>query len=140
MEKIVILVVDDEAIIRMGIVACLEDAGYIVFEAADADAAVAILESRNDIRAVFTDIIMPGSLCGLRLAHTVRKKWPLIHLIVSSGLSAPTEKEFPRIGRFIPKPYGPRQVVAALQELFAPAPAPYRYSPNVIQNYGRISY
>jgi len=139
LKKIVILVVEDEAIIRMATKLWLEDAGYAVLEASNADAAVAVLESRMDIAVVFTDIKMPGSLCGLRLAHAIRKRWPPIRLIVASGLSAPTEKEFPAMGRFISKPYAPKQVLAALYELLGPNPAPYRYRPNVIQNYGKVA-
>lgn len=139
LEKATILVVESEAIIRMGTVHMLEDAGYGVVEASDAHAAIRILESRNDIRAVFTDIKMPGVLCGLRLARAIRDRWPPIHLIVTSGLSAPTEKEFPKMGRFIRKPYTAEQVLGALDELFGPNPRPYRHFNDVIQNYGNVA-
>ena len=139
MEKVTILVVENEAIIRMGTVQLLQDAGYSVVEAPDADAAIRILESRNDIRAVFTDIKMPGSLCGLRLAKAVRDRWPPIHLIVASGLNAPAEKEFPKMGRFIRKPYAAEHLLEALDELFGPNPAPYRHFDDVIQNYGKVA-
>jgi CheY-like chemotaxis protein len=139
MQKIVILLVEDEAIIRMGTVPWLEDAGYTVLEASSADEAITILDSRLDINAVFTDIKMPGSLCGLKLARAIRKRWPPIQLIVASGLRAPTEAEFPGVGRFIPKPYQPRDVLKALHELFELNPTPYRYSANIIQNYGRVA-
>ena len=135
----VILVVEDEAIIRMGTVQMLEDAGFAVLEACDADAALKILASRTDINLVFTDIQMPGSLCGLRLAHAIRERWPPIHLIVTSGLSAPTQDEFPKMGRFIRKPYAPVQVLKAIQELLGPNPAPYRYFNDDIQNYGKVA-
>ena len=135
----VILVVEDEAIIRMGTAQLLEDAGYTALEAGNADDAIRILKSRADINAVITDIKMPGSLCGLRLARAIRDRWPPIHLIVTSGQNAPTEKEFPGIWRFIPKPYAPKQVLKALQELFGPDPAPYRYFDNVIQNYSKVA-
>lgn len=139
MEKVTILVVEDEAVIRVGSVLMLQDAGYQVVEASNADIAIEILETRSDIRVVFTDIKMPGTLCGLRLAKAVRKRWPPVHLLVASGLKAPTEKEFPGIGRFIPKPYSPKQVLAALSELLSADPAPYRYFDDVIQNYGRVA-
>ena len=139
MEKTVILVVEDEAIIRMGAVQMLEDAGFAVLEASNADVALKILESRTDINAVFTDIQMPGSLCGLKLAHAIRERWPPIHVLVASGLKAPTQDEFPKIGRFIRKPYAPKDVLKALQELLGPNPAPYRYFDNVIQNYGKVA-
>ena len=138
MEKVTILVVENEAIIRMGAVQMLLDAGYSVVEAPNADAAIHILESRNDIRVVFTGIKMPGSLCGLRLAKAIRNRWPPIHLIVASGLNAPTEKEFPKMGRFIRKPYAAEHLLGALDELFGPNPAPYRHFDDVIQNYGKV--
>lgn len=140
MELVTILVVEDEAIIRMGTVQMLQDAGYAVVEAGNADVAIQILESRSDIHAVFTDIKMPGSLCGLRLAKAIRDRWPPVHLVVASGLSTPTEDEFPRMGRFIRKPYASKDVLQALHELFAPNPAPYRYFDGAIQNYGKVAY
>jgi CheY-like chemotaxis protein len=116
-KKTVILVVEDEAIIRMGAVQMLEDAGFAVVEASNADDALAILELPNDIRAVFTDINMPGTLDGLRLARAVRGRWPPIHLILTSGLISPSEEEFPANGRFIRKPYRAEHVIATLREL-----------------------
>jgi len=139
MQKTVILVVEDEAIIRMGTVPWLEDAGYTVLEAADADAAVTILEGRADVGAVFTDLKMPGSLCGLRLMQAIRKRWPPIRIIVASGLNAPPEKDFPKMGRFIPKPYGPKDVLKALHELFSPNASPYRYCDNPIRGWGKLA-
>jgi len=139
LEKATILIVESEAIIRMGTVHMLQDAGYGVVEAPNADTAIRILESRNDIRAVFTDIKMPGALCGMRLARAIRDRWPPIHLLVASGLSAPTEKEFPGMGRFIRKPYAAEHLLGALDELFGPNPAPYRYFNDVIQNYGSVA-
>ncbi len=140
MEKVTILVVENEAIIRMGTAHMLEDAGYAVVEAVNADAAIRILESKTAIRVVFTDIKMPGSLCGLRLARAIRKRWPPIRLIVASGLSAPKEKDFPKMARFIRKPYAAKHVLEALDELLGPRPAPYRHFDDVIQNYGKIAY
>ena len=115
-EKTVILIVEDEAIIRMGAVQMLEDAGFATVEAGNADDAMRILECRSDIRAVFTDIIMPGTLDGLRLAHAVRGRWPPIHLILTSGHIS-RDAEFPVAGRFIRKPYWPEHVIATLREL-----------------------
>ncbi len=139
MKNVTILIVENEAIIRMGTVHMLQDAGYCVVEALDADAAIRILEGRTDIRAVFTDIKMPGALCGLRLAEAIRDRWPPIHLIVASGLSAPAEATFPKMGRFIRKPYTAEHVLGALDELFGPNPAPYRHFDDVIQNYGKVA-
>jgi len=139
LEKIRILVVESEAIIRMGTVDMLQDAGYAVLEAPNADAAIQMLENGSDIHVVFTDIKMPGTLCGLKLLRAIRGRWPPIHLIVASGLSAPTEAEFPAKARFIQKPYAPEDVLQVLDELLGPRPAPYRYLRNVIRNYGKVA-
>src|SRR4029079_550967 len=80
-----VLVVEDESLIRMDIVDCLEEAGFLIAEASNADEAINILQSRADIRLVFTDIHMPGSMDGLKLAAFVRKRWPPIKIIVTSG-------------------------------------------------------
>ena len=122
----VILVVEDEAIIRICTALMLEDAGYTVLEARNADSAIQILEKRCDIDAVFTDIEMPGPLSGLMLAHAIRDLWPPIHLVVTSALKAPTQDEFPMMGRFVRKPYAAVHVLHALGELLGSDPSPYR--------------
>jgi CheY-like chemotaxis protein len=121
-KKTVILVVEDEAIIRMGAVQMLEDAGFEVVEASNAHDALGILEARNDVRAVFTDINMPGTLDGLRLARMVRGRWPPIHLIVTSGLLSPNDNDLPPGGKFIRKPYDPAHVIATIHGLLSPIP------------------
>jgi CheY-like chemotaxis protein len=112
-----VLVVEDEALIRLGAVRMIENAGFEVIEAASADEAIQILESRSDIRVVFTDIHMPGSMNGLKLAHAVRHRWPPIKIVVTSGRETPTELDLPEGGRFFPKPYDPTQVCETLREL-----------------------
>jgi len=119
MIKPVVLVVEDEAIIRMNIIHVAEDSGYDVLEAADADEAIQILQSRNDIRVVFTDVGMPGSMDGLRLARFIRDRWPPIQVVVSSGRDVSNYPAFPQNGRFIGKPYENRQVTAALREVLS---------------------
>jgi CheY-like chemotaxis protein len=111
-----ILIVEDEALIRMNAVQMVEDAGYIALEASNADDAITILKRRPDIGAVFTDINMSGSICGLKLAHAIRLHWPPIHLIVTSGL--PAEMELPLGAHFVRKPYENARVIALLHELF----------------------
>ncbi len=95
MEKAVVLVVEDEALIRMSAAHMVEDAGFASVEAGDADEAMAILEGRDDIRAVFTDIKMPGSMDGWKLAHAIRGRWSPIHLIITSGLAVSGEQRMP---------------------------------------------
>lgn len=118
MEEAVVLIVEDEALIRMETVQWLEDAGYITLEASNADDAIRILESRMDIRAVFTDITMSGSMDGLKLAHAIRGRWPPIHLIVTSGLQHITEDQLPPSSRFISKPYDNAHVISVFREFF----------------------
>jgi CheY-like chemotaxis protein len=127
-QKRVILVVEDEFIIRMGAVQMLEDAGFIIVEADNAHDAILILMDRDDICAIFTDINMPGTIDGLRLAQMVRDRWPPIHLIVTSGLVPPNDDDLPPGGRFIRKPYLPRHVIAAVRELLGQTPPPIRSS------------
>jgi CheY-like chemotaxis protein len=112
----VILIVEDETLIRWGAVKMAEDAGFKVLEAANADEAIQILETRNDIRVIFTDIHMPGSMDGLKLAHAVRDRWPPIQIIVTSGREYPKKLDLPEGGRFFAKPYTPAQVQSALRE------------------------
>jgi CheY-like chemotaxis protein len=121
MNNPIILIVEDELLILMNAVQMLEDAGYVTLEASNADEAIQLLESRADIRAVFTDINMSGSMDGLKLAHFIRGRWPPIHLIVTSGLSMPIEAELPPKSRFIGKPYNNAHVVSMFRELFAAA-------------------
>jgi len=79
---VVVLIVEDEWLLRMLAVEVVEEAGFVVLEAGDADEAVALLEARSDIALVFTDINMPGSMDGLKLAHAVRDRWPRVKILV----------------------------------------------------------
>jgi two-component system, response regulator PdtaR len=108
--------VDDEMLIRWGAVQIAEGAGFEVIEAANADEAIEILENRSDVRIVFTDIRMPGSMDGLKLARAVRDRWPPIKIIVTSGHEYPSGDDLPEGGRFFPKPYDAPQIQAALRE------------------------
>jgi len=101
----VILVVEDEVLVRMMAVMVAEDSGFEALSAATADEAIKILESRSDIRLVFTDVNMPGSMNGLRLAHAVRDRWPPVELLVTSALGNVTAGDLPARGRFLSKPY-----------------------------------
>jgi CheY-like chemotaxis protein len=116
-KKPAVLVVEDESLIRMSALEMVEAAGFEAVPAADADEAIRILESRNDIRAVFTDVQMPGSMDGLRLARVVRNRWPPVALIVTSGHVSETGSDLPSGGRFLSKPYQLSHVQTALREL-----------------------
>src|SRR5215813_5459094 len=113
--KLVVLVVEDEALIRMNATEMVDEAGFEAISASDADEAIRILESRNDIRAVFTDVQMPGSMDGLRLAQVIRHRWPPVALIVTSGKTDGLERDLPTGGKILPKPYQSVQVEAALR-------------------------
>jgi two-component system, response regulator PdtaR len=112
--KPVILIVEDESLVRMLAVIVAEDNGFDVLSAATADEAIKVLESRSDVRLVFTDVNLPGSMNGLRLAHAIRGRWPPVELLVTSAVSNITAKDLPERGRFLAKPYD----VAALSEAF----------------------
>jgi|SRR5579863_1407412 CheY-like chemotaxis protein len=109
-----VLIVEDELLVRLNAVRTIENAGFKVIEAANADEAIRILESRGDIRVIFTDINMPGSMDGLKLAHAVRHRWPPIKIIVTSGRDDVSEQDLPAGGRFIAKPYDPTQITDAI--------------------------
>lgn len=117
----VILVVEDEMLLRMRAVDMVEDAGYSSVEAVDADEAVAILESRSDIALVMTDIQMPGSMDGLKLAHTVHERWPPIRIILVSGQLKLSTAEIPADSRFFGKPLEAAEMIAQMQKMIGHA-------------------
>jgi CheY-like chemotaxis protein len=117
----VVLVVEDEMLLRMRAVDMVEDAGFTPIEAVDADQAVAILESRSDIAMLFTDIQMPGSMDGLKLAHAVRDRWPPIKIILVSGKLQLANIDIPADSRFFGKPFEARDMIAEMQDMIGHA-------------------
>lgn len=117
--RIAVLVVEDEALVRMAIVDELEDAGFEVFEAADADKAIDILTATPRIQLMFTDVDMPGGTDGLKLAAAVRDRWPPIKIIVTSGHRKVEIDSLPLECRFMAKPYNPDVVVRCIREMVA---------------------
>jgi CheY-like chemotaxis protein len=115
-----VLVVEDDEMLRMCAAEVVADAGFTPVEAANADEAVAILESRSDIALVFTDIQMPGSMDGLGLARTVHDRWPAIKIILVSGRVELSERERPVNSRFFQKPFGMKQMIEGLQDMIRP--------------------
>lgn len=101
----VVLVVDDEVLMRLNAVEALQEAGCRTYEACEADEAMAMIESHPDISVVFTDINMPGERDGLALASQVHDVRPDIQLIITSGQERPAPDQIPDDGQFIPKPY-----------------------------------
>jgi two-component sensor histidine kinase/CheY-like chemotaxis protein len=112
-----VLVVEDEMLLRMRAVDIVADAGFTPLEAMNADEALAILESRSDVDLLFTDIQMPGSMDGLKLAHAVHERWPSIKIILVSGKLTPTDTERPTDSRFFGKPLEVKQMIAEIQEM-----------------------
>src|SRR4051812_37705782 len=112
-----VLVVEDEMVLRMRAVDIVEDAGYNSIEAVNADEALAILESRSDISVLFTDIQMPGTLDGLKLAHAVHKRWPGIKIILVSGQVNLSDADKPTDSRFFGKPLETKQMIAEIQDM-----------------------
>lgn len=115
-EKIAVLVVEDEPLIRMDVVDQLEDEGYRLFVAATADQAIEILEGEPSIRLLFTDIDMPGSMDGLKLAAAVRDRWP-VKIVVTSGHRKIDAADIPEGSVFFSKPYRHKAVVESFREL-----------------------
>jgi two-component system, response regulator PdtaR len=119
----VILVVEDDPVIRMGALQLVADAGFAAIEARDADEAIGILEVRSDIHLVFTDVGMPGTMDGIKLAHYIRRRWPPLKLIVASGKAIADESHLPAGARFFPKPYSESAIVEAMIAMLADAHA-----------------
>ena len=115
----VVLIVEDEILVRMDAAGSIEAAGFDVVEAGNADEAIAILQQRTDIHLVFTDIHMPGSMDGLKLAHFVRDRWPPVKIVATSGHARISDEDLPDGGRFMAKPYAAGHLVSTLQELIA---------------------
>jgi two-component sensor histidine kinase/ActR/RegA family two-component response regulator len=112
-----VLIVEDEMMLRMRAVDIVEDAGFTPLEAVNADDALAILESRSDIELLFTDIQMPGSMDGLKLAYAVHERWPLIKIILVSGQLTLTDADKPVDSRFFGKPLDVKHMVAQMQDM-----------------------
>jgi len=112
-----VLIVEDEFLVRIGARAAVEMAGFDVLETGDADEAIAILATRNDIHLIFTDIHMAGSMDGLKLAHFVRDRWPPVRIVATSGRVRIAESDLPEGVRFVPKPYSAAEITATLREL-----------------------
>ena len=112
-----VLVVEDEMVLRMRAVDIVEDAGFTAVEAVNADEALAILEGRSDIALLFSDIQMPGSMDGLKLAQAVRERWPSIKIILMSGQVKLADADKPRDSLFFAKPLDVKQMITELQAM-----------------------
>jgi CheY-like chemotaxis protein len=117
--KAVVLVVEDSPLILMSALDLVANAGFEGVGAASADEAIAILEARADIRLVFTDIEMPGSIDGMKLAHYIRNRWPPIHLMVASGTAIQEESQLPTGSMFFSKPYDNNTLIKEMTRMLS---------------------
>ncbi|MFS8146402.1 two-component system response regulator [Rhizobium sp. R635] len=117
--KIKVVVVEDEPLLLMMAVEVVEEAGFEALAARDADEALLLLETVADIRILLTDIDMPGSMDGLKLARAVRDRWPPVEIIIVSGMTEPDASELPERGVFFSKPYDTRRLSDTLVRMAA---------------------
>ena len=111
-----ILVVEDEPLVRLDIKLAMDDAGFSVIEVPDAEQALELLETRGSIGLVFTDVELAGALSGFDLANAVKERWPHIPVLVTSGRAAPRADI---ADSFIAKPYDTSAVISQARALAA---------------------
>ena len=117
----VVLVVEDHPLVRMAVLEVMIEAGFEALDASSASGAIRTLEARPDIRLVFTDAEMPGTMDGIELAHYIRNRWPPVKLIVVSGKVVIDPQELPPGARFFPKPYRETSIVEAMTGMLVDA-------------------
>lgn len=115
----VVLVVEDEPLVRLFASEIIEEDGFEVLQAADATEAIVTLEARLDVRVVFTDVDMPGGIDGIMLALCIRERWPDIQVIITSGRPWPQETKLPKNMVFFPKPYRQDRVLETVRKMAA---------------------
>jgi two-component system, response regulator PdtaR len=113
----VILIVDDDRFLRALAIELVNEAGFETLEACDADQAIAVLESCSKIAVLFTDINMPGSMDGLKLASVVSDRWPVIEILIASARVPLRKSDLPPNSRFLRKPYRAEAMIADLHSL-----------------------
>ena len=112
---------DSNAILRLDASELLQDHGYTVVEAANADEAIKLMETRKDVRLLFTDIQMPPGCDGLELAREVHNRWPKVLLLITSGQVQPARDAIADDGTFIRKPYRAEDLLARIDEVIEKA-------------------
>jgi CheY-like chemotaxis protein len=119
-DQILVLVVEDEELVRALITEVLRDEGFEVMEAEHAEAAVGVpLTHAPRIHVLFTDVQMPGTMDGLALAHHASKQWPWIGLLIASGQPRLDRESLPKMSRFLAKPYNQHHVIGHIRQLAA---------------------
>jgi CheY-like chemotaxis protein len=109
-----VLIVEDEPLIRLDAVFTIQDAGFRTYEANSADAALKILQDRDDIGIVFTDVDMPGSMDGIKLAERIRTQWPDLAVVITSGIYGLDKMKLPEGVLSLPKPYATSHLIRKL--------------------------
>lgn len=122
MRQPMVLVVEDEILIRMMLVDVLEDAGFLVVEAGNADEGLRLFDDEPDIEAIVTDVHMPGTMDGFALARHVQSMRPDLKALIVSGKFLPDSGELSHARRFMPKPYNPEKVVEELLDMIGRPP------------------
>ncbi|NEU14828.1 response regulator [Methylobacterium sp. BTF04] len=112
-----VLVVEDDPLVRLVTEDVLTEAGFRVIEVPNADDALIVLEARPDIRFVVTDVEMPGTLNGLTLARHVRHRWPQVGIVVCSGRVRPGEGDLPSGVQFLSKPFIPSELISTVRDM-----------------------
>jgi CheY-like chemotaxis protein len=116
-----VLVVGDEPFVRMLVADVLDEAGFEVVEAPNAQVALKRLELAADVQVLFTDINMPPGMNGLELAEQVHQRWPTVGLVISSGYERPSNQQIADGGVFVPKPFRPEDITGAVHRVIARA-------------------
>ena len=118
-QALTVLLVEDEGIIRMASAAILEDAGYDVLEAADAEEALTALGCHPEVDVVVTDVQMPGKLDGLKLVEVIAHDYPQVQTLITSGLTGPQEAKESGAAKFLAKPYTAAAIQSAVKAVGA---------------------
>ena len=115
--KYAVLVVEDDPILLMEAMDLVEDAGLTAYGARNADSAIGLLERHPDIRILFSDVEMPGTMDGLKLARAVRDRWPPVTIIMTSGRVKVGVDDMPENGLFFAKPYLTTDIIGTLNRI-----------------------
>jgi CheY-like chemotaxis protein len=121
MSQPVMLIVEDEPLIRMCAVDFAEEAGYVGLEAGSAEEAMAILEREENVEILFTDITLPGGMDGIDLAELVAERWPDVRVMLASGALAGLPADVAPGAFRLPKPYGISQFLEAVEQMKSPS-------------------
>ena len=117
--RAVVLIVEDESLVRMMVIELFEDEGFEVLEATNADEALQVFERRNDVSLLFTDVEMPGSIDGYALARWARIHRPAVKTMIVSGRAMPRAGDVPEGAAFVGKPYDHGDVMRRVQSMMA---------------------